>query len=102
MAFYSLQHIPRPQLVSVLGEIQRVLAPQGAFALATHLGEGEVFATELLGHHFSAVGGTLFSQDEIECALEVADFTVEEVQRRAPRPHEHQSQRLYVIARAPR
>ncbi len=58
-AFYSIRHVPRRHLSIVLGEIRRVLTVGGALLLATHLGEGEVYSEEFLGHAIRSTGGTL-------------------------------------------
>jgi len=56
VAYYSIQHVTRTELGSVLGEVARVLEPDGAFLLSTHLGEGEVYTDEFLGHHIATTG----------------------------------------------
>ena len=67
--------------------------------LATHLGGGEVYLSEFLGHHIDPIGGTLHAQDELERALLGESFVVEEIRHRDPLPHEYQSRRIYVIGR---
>lgn len=98
--FYSLQHVPRAHLRSVLSELRRVLILDGMVVVATHLGEGEVFSDEFLGHQIATVGGTLYSREELERALLAHSFRVKLVRQRGPLPHEHQSQRVYLIARS--
>jgi len=101
VAFYSVQHVRRAALRPLLAEIRRVLAPNGLVVIAAHLGEGEVYVGELLGHRFESFGGTFFGRRELRDAL-VAESFVEEVEReRSPLPHEHPSERIYVIARRP-
>jgi SAM-dependent methyltransferase len=99
VAFYSVQHVPRAAIRGVLSEIRRVLRPRGMLILATHLGEGDVHPTELLGHHIEPVGGTLYRTEELERALVEESFVVEDLRYRDPLPHEHQSRRIYVTAR---
>jgi ubiquinone/menaquinone biosynthesis C-methylase UbiE len=101
VAFYSLQHIPRPELPTVLGEIRRVLIPDGVLLLATHLGDGEVFTEQFLGHQIATVGGTLYLHEELVEALADQAFLIELAKVRGPLPHEHPSQRVYLIARCP-
>ena len=100
-AFYSLQHLPRTHVAAVLSEFRRVLTDKGLIVLATHLGEGEVFADELLGHEIGRVGGTLFRRQEVRGALIAHGFDIELIRERGPLPHEHQSKRIYLIARCP-
>lgn len=98
IAFYSLQHLPRHELPVVLAELRRVLRPGGVFAIATHLGEGEVYLTEFLGHRISPLGGTLHDELDLEQQLARHSFVIVERRRRDPLPHEYPSQRLYVLA----
>ena len=99
VAFYCVQHVPRPALGPLLAEIRRVLTPNGLVVIAAHLGEGEAYVGELLGHTFEPFGGTFFGRREVRDALVAGSF-VEEVSRlRSPLPHEHPSERIYVIAR---
>jgi ubiquinone/menaquinone biosynthesis C-methylase UbiE len=99
VAFYSVHHLPRSDLSSALREIHRVLAPDGIFVIATHLGHGEVYTNQFLGHEYETVGGTLYGEAELRDALVRLSFTVEQARRRDPLPHEHQSQRIYLIVR---
>jgi SAM-dependent methyltransferase len=101
VAFYSLHHIPRQALRGVLADIRRVLTPAGILVVATHLGEGEVYSDEFLGHEIATIGGTLYRADDLIRAVEDESFRVEVHQQRAPLPHEHESERIYLIARAP-
>jgi SAM-dependent methyltransferase len=99
VAFYSVHHLPRSVLRSVLREIHRVLVPDGTLVIATHLGSGEVYTNQFLGHEFETVGGTLYGEAELRDALAHQFFAIEQCRRRDPLPHEHQSQRAYLIAR---
>jgi len=99
VAFYSLQHVPRGDVGQVLREIRRVLIPNGVLLLATHLGEGEVFTEQFLGHQIAPVGGTLYGQKELGKALAAHAFVIELARVRGPLPHEHPSQRVYLTAR---
>ncbi len=98
IAFYSLQHVQRHELPVVLMELRRVLRPGGVLVVATHLGDGEVFPTELLGHSIQPLGGTLHNELELEQNLRRHAFTILERRRRDALPHEYPSQRLYVLA----
>lgn len=99
VAFYSVHNLRRPELRLALGEIQRILKTSGTFVLATHLGQGEVYSDEFLGHDIETVGGTLYRDDELLAALESQSFVVEEVHHRDPLPHEHNTQRIYLTSR---
>jgi SAM-dependent methyltransferase len=99
IAYYSLQHLPRTDLVATLAEFGRVLAPGGVLLAATHLGEGDVVTGEFLGHRVDPVGGALHSRDEFAGALTAAGFRIEETRERDPLPHEHDTRRIYVLCR---
>jgi SAM-dependent methyltransferase len=100
IAYYCLQHVRREELPVVLAELHRVLDVGGVLALAIHLGDGEVLVDEFLGHRVAAFGGTFFGRDELSDELSRSGFRIEHERRRGPLPHEHDSQRLYLIARA--
>jgi len=93
VSFYTLHHLPRPELAGTLGEFRRVLAPGGELALAVHEGEGE-----FVGRSDPLVMCTLYSAAELESALARAQLRVETVRRRDPLPQERQSGRVYVTA----
>jgi ubiquinone/menaquinone biosynthesis C-methylase UbiE len=99
VAFYSVQHVRRVDLGPLLGEIRRVLAPNGLVVVAAHLGEGEVYVDELLGHAFEPMGGTFFRHEELTEALVSGSFIEEVSDERSALPHEHPSRRVYLIAR---
>jgi ubiquinone/menaquinone biosynthesis C-methylase UbiE len=99
VAFYSVHHLPRSDLSCALREIHRVLVPDGTLVIATHLGDGEVYTNQFLGHEIETVGGTLYDEAELRDALVRQSFVVEQSRRRGPLPHEHQSQRIYLIVR---
>jgi SAM-dependent methyltransferase len=99
IAYYSLQHLHRDELPLGLAELRRVLRHDGVLAIATHLGDGDVFIDEFLGHRITTVGGALYRREELLDALTSAGFDLEHEQQRPPLPHEHDSQRIYLIAR---
>ncbi len=99
VAYYSVQHIGRSELPGVLGELRRVLADAGLLVVATHLGEGEAIFDEFLGHKIETAGGNFYEREELLGALTNSGFEIESVRERGPLEHEHQSQRIYVIAR---
>jgi SAM-dependent methyltransferase len=99
IAYYSLQHMPRPDLAPALAEHRRVLAQGGVLVLSAHLGEGDVLVEEFLGHRVR-LPGRLHSRDELVAAVTGAGLTIEVERQRGPLPHEYASQRLYLLARA--
>jgi ubiquinone/menaquinone biosynthesis C-methylase UbiE len=99
VAFYSVHNLPRPALGTAFAEIHRILMPSGTFIMATHLGEGEVYSNEFLGHHIETVGGILYRDDELRAALDSQSFVVEEIHYRDPLPHEHNTKRIYLTCR---
>ncbi len=99
VGFYSIQHLPRLALGDTLSEIRRVLVRDGILVVATHLGHGEVYVDEFLGHQIDPVGGTLYGEEELRRELEHRSFRVEQSRRRGPLAHEHQSERVYLTAR---
>ncbi|MHB1488333.1 MAG: hypothetical protein ACYCS7_16945 [Acidimicrobiales bacterium] len=72
------------------------------FVLATHLGDGEVYTSEFLGHQIETVGGTLYNEAELLGQLARMSVRVADVRSRGPLTHEHQSQRIYVTTRKSR
>jgi SAM-dependent methyltransferase len=100
VAYFALQHLPRPDVPAVLTEIHRSLVPEGVFLLATHLGSGDVFLDVFLGHHIRTVGGALYSREELLALLRDSGFEVDLERHRGPLPHEADTQRIYLLARA--
>jgi uncharacterized protein len=98
VAFYSVDTVIRAELQSVLAEAARVLVPQGTLLVATHLGEGEVYTDEFLGHEIVTTGGTLYSEQQFLDLVSSSCFKVQVSQVREPLAHEHASQRIYLMA----
>jgi ubiquinone/menaquinone biosynthesis C-methylase UbiE len=99
VAYYSIHSVRRVEVGAVLAESARVLKSQGTLLLSTHLGEGEVYVDEFLGHRIATTGGTLYSSQEIADSVASAGFFVEKTEFRGPLEHEHQSQRIYLLAK---
>jgi len=100
VAFYSLIHVRRPELVGALGEIRRVLRPGGRTLFSAHEGTGDVVVEEFLGRP-SPFAATLFTLDELVAAATGAGLEVTTSERRPPYPEEGRTTRLYVGARRP-
>ncbi len=99
VAFYSIIHIPRPQISDVLTEARRVLKPDGLLLMSFHLGS----RTEHLEEFFEtkvSIDFVFFERDEMERNLEAADFALESSRERDPYPDvEAQTRRAYLLAR---
>ncbi len=101
-AFYSIIHIPRESIATVLSELHRVLKPEGLLLLAFHLGDEDLRETEAWGQAVNLYYW-MYGSDEMQSYLERAGFVVEEVVERDPYAPEveYQSRRAYILARKP-
>jgi SAM-dependent methyltransferase len=102
VAFYSIQHLPRLTLENVFDEISRVLFPEGLLVIAAHLGVGETYTEEFLGHRTGRIGGTFYGEVELHDALRRHSFSIHVSRQREPVPHEYQSRRIYLVAQKSR
>jgi SAM-dependent methyltransferase len=101
-AFYSIIHIPRPEVVATLTEMKRVLRPGGLLLLAFHIGDDIVHLDEWWGQRVS-VDFIFFRPEEMTGFLREAGFQVVEIVEREPYPGvEHPSRRAYIFAEKPR
>jgi SAM-dependent methyltransferase len=101
VAFYSIIHVPRPEIADALAEMKRVLRPGGLLLLAFHVGDETVHLDEWWGQPVS-VRFLFFRAEEVADFLRAAGFEVEETIEREPYPDvEHQSRRAYIFARKP-
>lgn len=99
VAFYSIIHVPPKHLPQALCEFHRVLAPGGLALLSFHVGQECVHSQEMLGKPVT-LDFQFYEPETLARALEAAGFTVQARLVRQPYvPHEHPSQRGYLLAR---
>jgi SAM-dependent methyltransferase len=99
VAFYSLIHIPRPEITGTLREFRRVLQPGGLLLLAFHIGDETLHLDDWWEQKVN-VDFFFFQPQEIARELEAGGFEIEEIIEREPYPEvEHQSRRAYIFAK---
>jgi SAM-dependent methyltransferase len=99
VAFYSIIHVPRAEVVTALCEIRRALKPGGRLLLAFHIGDEIMHLDEWWGQSVS-IDFVFFQSDEMRDYLELAGLEIEEIVEREPyKDVEHQSRRAYIFAR---
>jgi SAM-dependent methyltransferase len=100
-AFYSILHVPRPDVVAALTEWRRVLIPSGPLLIAFHIGQEVLHKDEWWGHEVS-LDFIFYTTSEMKQYLREAGFELEETIERDPYPEvEYQSRRAYLFARKP-
>lgn len=102
VAFYAIVNIPERFLISVFGEMKRVLQPDGRLFLAFHAGGDTVHRDELWGIPIS-MDFFHFQRPAVRRYLEEQGFVIDDVVERGPYAPEveYQSQRAYIFARKP-
>ncbi|MEJ2888114.1 class I SAM-dependent DNA methyltransferase [Actinomycetospora aeridis] len=75
LAWYSLIHVPAPELPAVLGEFRRVLRPGGHLLVAFQVGDDVSHQDEAFGHPVSLDFRRL-QPDAVAALLEAAGFDV--------------------------
>lgn len=101
-AFYAIVNIPAGSLPTALGEMYRVLQPEGLLLLAFHIGDDVIHPEHLWGKPVSMEFYEL-QPARIGKLLADAGFLVDEIIEREPYAPEveYQSRRAYVFARKP-
>jgi SAM-dependent methyltransferase len=95
---YSILHIPRQDVVPVLGELRRALVPGGRLYLSFHIGS-EVRHVEDWWDTPVSLDFVFFETAEMEGYLQSAGFTAIETFERDPYPEvEVQTRRAYMFA----
>jgi len=99
VAFYALIYWDEAGTAAILSELRRALRPRAPLLLAVHGGEGAQRYTDFKGQPIDI---TLHHHrpERLTALLVKAGLAVEEVQTRPPYPFEHQTVRVYAIARA--
>jgi SAM-dependent methyltransferase len=101
VAFYSIIHIPRADIVKALLELRRVLRPDGLLLLTFHIGDDTIHLDDWWDQAV-CVDFFFFRSAEMAAYLTSAGFEIEEIIEREPYPDvEHQSRRSYIFARRP-
>jgi SAM-dependent methyltransferase len=100
LAFYSIIHVRRTELSTVVREFHRVLRPGGRVLMSAHEGREEVERDTFLDERLP-FAATLFELDEIVDASRAAGLEVALAERRAPYANEGNTVRLYVEAVKP-
>lgn len=101
VAFYSLIHLPTPDLNTALRELFRLLEPAGRILIAFHVGAGEEVGTDDFLDAAVAMRATQFSPEVFLNAVLDAGFEQIATQFREPYENEYPSQRAYVSATKP-
>lgn len=97
-SFFGIIHTHRADLPAVVGELARILRPEGYLLLACYEGEGTAHFSRAEGAPIDMVT-TLVTEAEIEQLLSAAKFEVVESYCRGPYKYEFKCSRLFVVAR---
>ncbi len=98
VAFYSIIHIERHDVVRALRELCRTLRPGGLLLLSFHIGDDVLHRDELWGVPV-CLDFVFFTSREMSEYLLTAGFEIPEIVEREPYPDvEHQSRRAYIFA----
>lgn len=99
VSFYSIVHFDWEQTERALGEMARVLAPDGRAALAFHIGTDVVHRDEWFGEPVN-VDFSFHDPQTVARQLAAAGLVLESSEERDPYPPpiEFQSRRCYIVA----
>jgi ubiquinone/menaquinone biosynthesis C-methylase UbiE len=98
VAFYSIIHIPRHEVTTVLREFRRVLQPGGVLLLAFHQGD-EVRHIEEWWNKKVSLDFVFFQRTEMEGYVREAGFVCDESIERPPYEGvEVATRRVYIVA----
>ena len=100
VAFYSIIHVAREQVLAALQEFKRVLRPGGRLLFSFHVGDTVLHMEEWWGEPV-CLDFVFFQPNEMSDYVRAAGLELEEVIERAPYAPdvEHQSRRCYIFAR---
>ena len=98
IAFYSIIHIPKDHIDTLFHEFYRVLQPNGIIVLAVHEGTSEDIINEMLGFK-TKLFVAFFTEQELITGLLNTGFTIEYSHTRKPYDFEHQTNRIYIVAK---
>ena len=97
-AFYSIIHVPRPELKTAFDELKRVLCSDGTLLLAFHIGSETVHRDEWWDKDVS-IDFNFLETEEIKELLRSGGFQLQEVIERDPYAEiEFPSRRAYIFA----
>ena len=102
VAFYSIVHIPKTDILQAFREMFRALRPGGLLFLAFHIGIEVLHEENLWGHQVS-LDVVFYARKEVERYLGLVGFAIDDSLERDPYAPEveYQSRRAYIRARKP-
>jgi ubiquinone/menaquinone biosynthesis C-methylase UbiE len=100
VALYTVIHLRPDDLPHAFAEARRVLRPSGLLLLSFHVGEEIRHLDEWWGHEVD-VDFRFLDPAHVAGLLEAAGFTIEMRMERPHYPHEAETRRAYLLARAP-